>query len=81
MPSLNVMANKLLKALEHKKGIVYCLNKTQNYSKEYKRRFTRYTLHRSYIDEDGESHRENHYFNKMLDVVLFLADKLRSDDS
>ena len=81
MSSMNATVNKLLQALEYKKGIVYCLNRTQNYSTEHKCRFTRYTLHRDYIDADGEKQRENHYFKKLLDVVLFLADKLRSDDS
>lgn len=81
MSSMNMTVNKLMMALEREKGIIYCLNKTQNYSNNHNCRFTRYTLHRDYIDENGDKQSEKHYFKKLLDVVLFLYERLRSDDS
>lgn len=75
MSSMNVMITKLLKALEQN-GIIYCLDKRQYYSEQFKKRCTKYKLHRTYEDEDGEKIRENYEFSKQLDVVFFLSDQL-----
>lgn len=75
MSSMKIMINKLLKALECN-GIIYCLDKKQYYSDKLERKCTKYILHRKYEDEDGKKIRENYEFNKQLDVVLFLSDKL-----
>ena len=74
MSSMNSKINKLLKALEQN-GIIYCLDKRQYYSEEFKKKLTRYTLHRTY-EAKGETIKENHQFSKQLDVILFLVDKL-----
>lgn len=76
MSSMNVMINKLMKALECEKGIVYCLDRVQYYSNEHKKRFTKYVLHRKYVNENGDMIKENHQFNKPLDLVLFLSEQL-----
>lgn len=77
MSSMNTLMNKLLKALEYEHGIIYCLDKRQFYSELYEKRFTKYRLHRTFEDEEGNQIKENHEFNKQLDVVLFLVEQLR----
>ena len=75
MSSMNVLINKLLRALEYN-GIMYYLDKKQYYSEALNKRCTKYVLHRKYEDEDGKIIKENYQFNKQLDVVLFLSNKL-----
>lgn len=73
MSSMNSIVNKLLKALEYKKGIIYCLDKKQYYSSDFKRRCTKYILHTTERDSI------KHYFNKLTEVILFLAEQLGDD--
>lgn len=76
MSSMNIMINRLLRALEFN-GIIYCLDKKQYYSETLNKRCTKYILHRKNEDEI----KENHQFNKQLDVVLFLVEQLRGVNS
>lgn len=78
--NLNALINKLQKALKAK-GKVYCINRSQFYSDKHDCICTKYTVFTTYVDHDGERQKDNHYFDKALDVVQFLADLLRDDSS
>lgn len=77
MSSMNTLINKLLKALEYEQGIIYCLDRKQYYSETLKRKCTKYILHRTYENKDGDKIKENHQFNKQLDLLLFLVDRVK----
>lgn len=73
MSSMNSIINKLLKALEYKKGIIYCIDRKQYYSSNLKRRCTKYIVH------TNEQDQVKHYFNKQIEVILFLVKQLGDD--
>ena len=70
MSSMNSIIQKLLKALEHKKGIIYCIDRKQYYSDALNKRCTKYIVH------TNDKSDLKHYFNKQLDVILFLSEQL-----
>lgn len=69
--------NKLLRALEQK-GVIYCVDRRQFYSKNNNRRCTKITVHRSYTDDTPKDEREiNQYFWSDVEVVQFLANRYK----
>lgn len=70
---MNSKINKLLKALELK-GYIYVIHRKQCYSKEYKRRFHRYTLEHI---ADKENKELNQYFSKQIDLLKYLVNRYK----
>lgn len=80
MSNMNSLITKLQMALKQK-GKVYCINKSQFYSKKHDCMCNSYTVWTTYIDENGDKQKDNTYFKKKIDIVLFLVGKLRECDS
>lgn len=70
---MNSKINKLLIALEQK-GYIYVIHRRQCYSKEYKRRFMKYTLEHIADKKDKEI---NQYFSRQIELLHYLVNKYK----
>lgn len=72
---MNKKIDKLLKALKQK-GVIYCIDRHQFYSKKNKRVCTKITLHREYDEDIPDEEKEiKQYFWSNVELIKYLAER------